>query len=84
MILSSKSARYLYKIGMLQLSGLLTIKFGIDLPAHNSDDTWTLPMPARLIIDPERVIRCAEINADYTIRPEPEDTLAFLKTQSWK
>ena len=47
------------------------LKFGLDIPAHNGDDSWTLPMPARLIIDSEGVVRYAEINADYTIRPEP-------------
>ena len=60
------------------------LKFGLDIPAHNGDDSWTLPMPARLIIDTERVIRYAEINPDYTIRPEPEETLAVLKQHPWK
>lgn len=60
------------------------MKFGLDIPAHNGDDSWTLPMPARLIIDSEGVVRYAEINADYTIRPEPEETLAALKQQPWK
>ena len=60
------------------------LKFGLDIPAHNGDDSWTLPMPARLIIDPERVIRYAEINPDYTVRPEPEETLAVLKQHPWK
>ena len=60
------------------------LKFGLDIPAHNGDDSWTLPMPARLIIDTERVIRYAEINPDYTVRPEPEETLAMLKQHPWK
>jgi peroxiredoxin len=60
------------------------LKFGLDLPAHNGDDSWTLPMPARLIIDTKRVIRYAEINADYTVRPEPEETLAVLKQRPWE
>ena len=60
------------------------LKFGLDIPAHNGDDSWTLPMPARLIIDTESVIRYAEINADYTVRPEPEETLAVLKQHPWK
>ena len=54
-------------------------KFGIDLPKYNGDDSWTLPLPARLIIDQGGVIRYAEINTDYTVRPEPEDTLEALK-----
>ena len=54
--------------------------FGIDLPKFNGDDSWTLPMPARYIIDTAGIIRYAAVNADYTIRPEPEDTLSALKT----
>lgn len=54
-------------------------QFGIDVAQHNGDDSWTLPMPARLIIDKDGIIRYAEINPDYTIRPEPEETLAALK-----
>lgn len=59
------------------------LKFGLDIPAHNGDDSWTLPMPARLIIDTEGIVRYADINPDYTRRPEPEDTLAVLKEQPW-
>ena len=36
-------------------------------------------MPTRLIIDPEGVIRHTAINADYTVRPDPEETLKALK-----
>ena len=55
------------------------LRFGIDLPKFNGDNSWTLPLPARLIIDQGGIIRYAEINADYTVRPDPEDTLAALK-----
>jgi peroxiredoxin len=53
-------------------------QFGLKVDEHNGDDSWTLPIPARLIIDQEGIIRYAEINPDYTERPEPEDTLAAL------
>ena len=56
------------------------MKFTIDLEKYNGDDSWTLPLPARLIIDQEGTIRYAAINADYTVRPEIEETLAALKT----
>ena len=55
------------------------VKFNIDLEKYNGDDSWTLPLPARLIIDQEGIIRYAEINADYTVRPDPEETIAALK-----
>ncbi len=54
-------------------------KFGLDVPKHNGDESWTLPMPTTLIIDADGIVRHAAINADYTNRPEPEDTLAALK-----
>ena len=56
------------------------LQFGIDLPKHNGDDSWTLPLAARYIIDQEAVIRYAETDADYTVRPEPEHTLEALKS----
>jgi len=55
------------------------LKFNIDLEKYNGDDSWTLPLPARLIIDGNGIIRHAEINADYTVRPDPEETIAALK-----
>lgn len=36
-------------------------------------------MPARLIVDRDGIIRYADINPDYTVRPEPEETLEALK-----
>ena len=57
----------------------LYLKFGLDVPKHNGDDSWTLPMPARYIIDQSGNVCYARVNADYTQRPEPEETLAALK-----
>ena len=53
--------------------------FGIDLPKYNGDSSWTLPIPARFVADPGGVIRYAEADADYSVRPEPEETLAALR-----
>lgn len=58
------------------------LKFGIDLPMYNGDESWALPMPARFIIDQEGIIRYAEYDPDYTVRPEPEETLEALKNLS--
>ena len=56
------------------------LQFGIDLPRYNGDDSWTLPLAARFIIDRKRVIRYAETDADYTLRPDPEHTIEALKS----
>jgi peroxiredoxin len=53
--------------------------FNIDLEKFNGDDSWTLPMPARYLIDNGGIIRAADVNADYTVRPEPGDTIKALK-----
>jgi peroxiredoxin len=50
-----------------------------DLPGFNGDSSWTLPMPARYLVATDGVIRYAEVNADYTQRPDPEDLLPVLK-----
>jgi peroxiredoxin len=41
---------------------------------------YLLPRPARYVIDKEGIIRAADVNADYTIRPEPSETLEILRT----
>jgi peroxiredoxin len=56
------------------------LQFGLNVPEYTGDDSWTLPLPTRLIIDRQGVIRYAQINADYTRRPEPEHTVEALKT----
>jgi peroxiredoxin len=53
--------------------------FGIDLPKNTGHPTWELPMPARYVIDRFGIIRSAEVDPDYTIRPEPSGTLAVLR-----
>ena len=60
----------------------LYLTFPLDLEKFNGDASWTLPIPARFVIDQQGVIRHAESDPDYTTRPEPEDTLAALRTLS--
>lgn len=50
-----------------------------DLPAFNDDPSWTLPMPARYVIGQDGTILYAEVNPDYTRRPEPADMLPVLR-----
>jgi peroxiredoxin len=55
------------------------LQFGIDLPASNGDESWTLPMPARYIVDATGIVRHASVHADYTKRPEPDETLELVR-----
>jgi len=50
-----------------------------DLPTFNDDPSWTLPIPARYVIGRDGVIRYAEVNPDYTQRPEPEAMLDAIR-----
>jgi peroxiredoxin len=53
--------------------------FGNDLAIGNGEDSWTLPMPARYVIRTDGVIAYAEVNADYTRRPDPSELLPALR-----
>jgi peroxiredoxin len=53
--------------------------FGVDLARFNGDDSWTLPMPARLLIDGGGIVRKVDVDPDYTVRPDPSETVEALK-----
>ena len=53
-------------------------QFGNDLTQINGEPSWTLPMPARYVIDQDGVAAYAEVNPDYTKRPDPSDLLPVL------
>ena len=74
------AARYGLRYTMPDALKGLYQKFGIDLEHYNGDASWSLPMPARLIIDQDGFVRYAAVNADHTVRPEPEETLQALET----
>jgi peroxiredoxin len=54
--------------------------FGIDLPKNTGRPEWELPMPARYVVDRSGIVRSAEVDPDYTTRPEPSATLAVLRS----
>jgi peroxiredoxin len=49
-----------------------------DLPLFNDDPSWVLPMPARYVIGTDGIIAYAEVNPDYTRRPDPLELLPVL------
>jgi len=53
--------------------------FGSTLDRFHDESEYRLPIPARYIVDSNSLIRAADVNADYTIRPEPSETLRRLK-----
>jgi peroxiredoxin len=52
--------------------------FKNDLPAFNNDPSWVLPMPARYVIASNGIIAYADVNPDYTQRPDPSELLPVL------
>src|ERR1700761_4821546 len=58
--------------------------FGSTLDRFNDEPEYRLPIPARYVIDKKGMIRAVEVNADYTIRPEPADTLRQLRSLTEK
>jgi peroxiredoxin len=52
--------------------------FGNDLPRINDDPAWVLPMPARYVIGTDGIVAYAEVNPDYTHRPDPSELLPVL------
>lgn len=60
------------------LIDLYTNTFKNDLAVVNGDPSWTLPMPARFVVGTDGVILYAEVNPDYTRRPDPTELLPVL------
>lgn len=52
--------------------------FGVNLPSIHGDGEWNLPMPARYVVGTDGTIAYAEVNPDYTKRPEPSDLFPVL------
>ncbi|HKF59327.1 MAG TPA: redoxin domain-containing protein [Blastocatellia bacterium] len=54
--------------------------FGSTLDRFHDESEYRLPIPARYVIGEDGMIRAAQVNADYTIRPEAAETLRQLRT----
>ena len=55
------------------------LSFGNDLAVRNGEDSWTLPMPGRFVVDRRGIVRAADVDPDYRYRPEPAKTVADVK-----
>ncbi|MGP7818647.1 peroxiredoxin-like family protein [Niallia sp. 01092] len=51
---------------------------GLDVPAHNGNDAWKLPVPATFLIDQNGNIQFANVDPDYRNRVEPAEMVALL------
>jgi peroxiredoxin len=57
----------------------LYLRWGLDVPEHNGEDSWELPVPATYLIDSNSVVRTAHVDKDYTRRMEPRLILEALR-----
>jgi peroxiredoxin len=55
------------------------LSFGIDLAARNGEDSWTLPMPGRFVINARGIVRAVDVDPDYRYRPEPDKTVEDVR-----
>lgn len=51
---------------------------GNDLPVHNGNGRWVLPVPATYVIDRSGRVAFVHVEADYRERAEPRDVLAAV------
>ena len=52
---------------------------GVDLPAKNGDDSWTLPVPSTFVIERDGTVSYASVPGDPRLRVGPDEILEALK-----
>jgi peroxiredoxin len=81
-ILSDKGGKVALQFGVRwripELLRTLHLTSGIDLPKLHGEDSWTLPIPARFVIDQNGVIAYSEVDPDQTHRSDPAEILPVL------
>ena len=55
------------------------VQFGNKLDEFHGENVFRLPVPARYVVDQQSVIRSANVSPDYTIRPDPSETISTLE-----
>ena len=51
----------------------------LDLARFNAEKPWTLPVPSRFVLGTDGRVLWMSADPDYTRRPEPSETVEFLK-----
>ena len=55
-------------------------KLHVNLKMYHGDNDWSLPIPARFLIDTNGVVKYAESSPDYTKRPDLDDLMTILES----
>ena len=53
--------------------------FGVDLEERHGNAGWFMPMPASFVVDRKGIVRYAFVNADFTLRADPEEIVRVLQ-----
>ena len=61
------------------LKSLYRDKFNINFDVYHGDNEWSLPMPARILVGQDGIIKYIEFNPDYRKRPDPDEVVEALK-----
>ena len=82
-MLSDVDNNYAEKLGLKFALPLKIIEIysanAIDIPGANGNDSWTLPVPGRMVVDRQGIVRSTSFDPDYTHRPEPKATVEVVK-----
>jgi peroxiredoxin len=52
----------------------------VNIPFINGENSWSLPLPATIVVDRTGTVRYVEAYADFRVRPEPGHALKALDT----
>lgn len=55
-------------------------KLHVNLKMYHGDDEWSLPIPARFLVNTDGIITYAESSPDYTKRPDLDDIMTLLES----
>ena len=87
-VLSDRSNIYAKQLGLVftlpETLRPIYSNFGINIPAHNGDDTFELPLPATYVLSSDGTIIYSFADADYTKRLDPAKILEALEAISAK
>jgi len=81
-VLSDAGARVARRLGVAFQPAEDVLKaqraLGLDISQGNAEGSTDLPMPTVLVVDSDRTVRFADVQADYTSRTEVPEILAAL------
>ena len=81
-VLSDAGARVARRLGVAFQPAEDVLKaqraLGLDISQGNAEGSTDLPMPTVLVVDSNRTVRFADVQADYTSRTEVPEILAAL------